>query len=668
MARWFKKFARAAKKYTKGIGSAFTNILSGNIVGGLLDLSLIVFTGGAYAFFLGNGDVILSRDDYRYKNRVRDTRNKYYELWRVIRNKYELDISDSILYDKASEYAKKEADSHFKMLSSLFNPRNLFNTLLSIVGTVVGIVLAPFTGGASGYIVALSLASLGASMLNTIISDNAFLKANFNSGIINSTSIGVQSKSEAYKARNAQITNLLIYNPYAMLPEGSLYKDENAGLVTYRAGLEAPNPMKAINGEKNTNPFAEQITNTAHKHLAGNAEYNPLNLPFPQAEFTLSQKLSRETQSAGIRHYTTQINNGFSELASNYFCAFDSVLFNKLFKKHLEERVDVRIKRLNSYEFLRANKYYQKGERLPTYFVRHTLSTEVKIKDELQKYRNGTDMVLIEDIEYDYKAQANKHIQESFVEYECYKPVYDGDSNITGSMAFRTKNKPYYVSDEYGIGSWWVRSAQYGGGYNEDGSEPSVYIKGYKEIVTNTQYKMMTSVGLTGETYFASYIFDDDSLAIFSGDKEGDPKLFGILPQVTGNIAIFVRKVDSNMPEHLKAFESLEDPYHEMIDNDELLDEFFSYNDIRLLASAKHADLVKTAKEQCKKHNIDYEKVFFYYELASLVDVSSGENDIKVGTNSGYSEDEKASLRRKTTMFSMFAQQMFNIVDKDIEI
>ncbi len=87
--------------------------------------------------------------------------------------------------------------------------------------------------------------------------------------------------------------NALIYHPYEVLAEGSIYKDGAPGSVSY-VGIESFNPMRGILGTKVVNVLGERINNRAHRHMAGNAYYDGLNLDTPKAQhnpfFSLAPK------------------------------------------------------------------------------------------------------------------------------------------------------------------------------------------------------------------------------------------------------------------------------------------------------------------------------------------------------------------------------------------
>uniref|UniRef100_UPI0018F7F3C4 hypothetical protein n=1 Tax=Helicobacter felis TaxID=214 RepID=UPI0018F7F3C4 len=184
-----------------------------------------------------------------------------------------------------------------------------------------------------------------------------------------------------------QITHLLIYNPHAIFPEGSIYKDENPGSLGYRAGLEAPNPMKGILGTKKVNPLAERLTYTAHKRLAGNEAFDPLNLPFPQAKFQEDTRLMQKTQHANLQARHKEIQEGFKELSAQYFGAFDSKVLERLFNQHEAQYINPRIDYINSCAFLEAMRYYARAQRLPLF---EKLEYPASLKLKLSQDKAGT--------------------------------------------------------------------------------------------------------------------------------------------------------------------------------------------------------------------------------------------------------------------------------------
>ncbi|WP_233707903.1 hypothetical protein, partial [Helicobacter bizzozeronii] len=144
-------------------------------------------------------------------------------------------------------------------------------------------------------------------------------------------------------------------------------KGENPGSLGYKAGLEGFSPMKGILNQPTDNRQAEGLNNRAHRHLAGNADYDPLNLPFPKAEFKENTKDTLETYQRNLEHRMEEIKAGFKELSGDYFGAFDTQITQRLFNEHMHKDIHPRINQINAYRFLDQMRYYAKGERLPLF-------------------------------------------------------------------------------------------------------------------------------------------------------------------------------------------------------------------------------------------------------------------------------------------------------------
>ncbi len=103
-------------------------------------------------------------------------------------------------------------------------------------------------------------------------------------GALYSTPLRLKSPTRAF------LSILQMMRARVFLPQGHIYKGENPGSLGYKAGLEGFSPMKSILGTFKENLGAEQLNNRAHRHLAGNADYEPLDLPFPKANIDKSHK------------------------------------------------------------------------------------------------------------------------------------------------------------------------------------------------------------------------------------------------------------------------------------------------------------------------------------------------------------------------------------------
>ncbi|WP_205588386.1 hypothetical protein [Helicobacter vulpis] len=280
--------------------------------------------------------LIWDRSDPKYKNWAREKYQAHLKEYTRIRDQYRLDIEDWVLDNQALKYAIAEADSHFQVFSDAFKGGNLLAfigaLLQAIGGVVMGAIVSVFSLGlASPAGVALmttsiigAIATIAGTITSSIISDYASSAQGFNvqleGALKESTSLSQHSQSTLEHS----IAHDLIFNAYAIFPEGVIYKDENPGGLGYRAGLEAPNCMKGINGTKGPNFFAEQINNTQHRFKAGNTHYDPLHLPFPLAKAQQDYKMHKEIAQQAIKQRMLSIQQGFSELIKEGFGAFDT--------------------------------------------------------------------------------------------------------------------------------------------------------------------------------------------------------------------------------------------------------------------------------------------------------------------------------------------------------
>ena len=357
-----------------------------------------------FGLALTAAEIALREKQRAYKKREY---NKYIAIYRQTNAQYNLGIPDSTLHNSADRYADLNAKRAYPtisgVVSAMFNKKNIWKTITNILGAIVGVVLSIFppTAVAGWVMVAGVVSSIigGVTALTLqVLEIKSTQMLEFRSKQISSLGKGTHLQQEHLKAMNQQITDLLIYNPYAMLPEGELYKKDRAGSIGYQAGLEAPNPMRAINGQYKENALAKQITNTAHTSLPGNKDYNPNPLPFPTQDFKENAKFVKEGIMADVKAHATQIQKGFSILAENYFCFDDESTFKYHFDRNIRERVNPRILRFNCYSFIEQNKYYSKGERLPR-FYHQPLPSQLKYKG-LPKFDDAP-LVFVSSIKYD---------------------------------------------------------------------------------------------------------------------------------------------------------------------------------------------------------------------------------------------------------------------------
>ncbi|WP_235852321.1 hypothetical protein [Helicobacter mehlei] len=307
--------------------------------------------------------LVWSRKSPDYLAFLHDKEADKIKSYNAIVQEHQLDISPQIISAQAYAYAQHEANAHFQVFSDIFKPEKLGEFIASLVEMIVGIALAVFTGGAS---VALAIAQMAMvvarSVLDTMKEDTqSFFDATTNS---------LKQATAVLKGLNEEVPSLvqaLIYHPYAIFPEGHIYKGETPGSLGHKAGLEAYNPMKGINGVYKENMQAEQINTRSHRHLPGNAHYSPLKLPFPKARFKEDTQKTLEGYRRNLDKRMEQIKKGFANLTQEHFGAFDTQVIQRLFNEHMDKDIHPRIDQINSYDFLHKMGYYAKGERLPLF-------------------------------------------------------------------------------------------------------------------------------------------------------------------------------------------------------------------------------------------------------------------------------------------------------------
>ncbi|WP_233705110.1 hypothetical protein [Helicobacter bizzozeronii] len=318
--------------------------------------------------------LVWSRKSPLYLKFFRRKKQEKYEAYQATKKRYHLNISDLILEQQASQYAKHEANSHFQVFSDIFEGENLFKFIGNLISLIASIALSAVDFGASAIesIVSLSM-SITASVVNfgvSVAQDVININAQNAQSFYAQSSSSLQQATSITKSLNEKQNSInynLIYKPYAIFPEGHIYKGENPGSLGYKAGLEGFSPMKGILGQPTDNRQAEGLNNRAHRHLAGNADYDPLNLPFPKAEFKENTKDTLETYQRNLEHRMEEIKAGFKELSGDYFGAFDTQVTQRLFNEHMRKDIHPKIDQINSYRFLEQMRYYSKGERLPLF-------------------------------------------------------------------------------------------------------------------------------------------------------------------------------------------------------------------------------------------------------------------------------------------------------------
>ncbi|GMB92738.1 hypothetical protein NHP200010_04490 [Helicobacter bizzozeronii] len=298
----------------------------------------------------------------------------YIQSYTAIKERHKLNISSNVIASQAREIAKQKANSHFQVFTDIFEGENLIGFIGNLVGLIGGIALAALTFGAATPIAVAKLATsvtasattFAISIAQNVIENNAQLAQSYHAQSVESLQRARQSLANMDETQQKR-SKSLIFNPYAIFPEGHIYKGENPGSLGYKAGLEGFSPMKGILGTFKENLGAEQLNNRAHRHLAGNADYEPLDLPFPKASIDRSHKRAIQDLKLRLEKRFEDIKKGFAELAGEYFGAFDSSILERLFKEHMRAEIHPLINQINTLDFLDKMQFYSKGERLPLF-------------------------------------------------------------------------------------------------------------------------------------------------------------------------------------------------------------------------------------------------------------------------------------------------------------
>ena len=516
-----------------------------------------------FGLALTAAEIALRKKQRAYKKREY---NKYIAIYRQTNTQYNLGIPDNILHNSADRYADLNAKRAYPtisgVVSAMFNKKNIWKTITNILGAIVGIVLSIFppTAVAGWVMVAGVVSSIigGVTALTLqVLEIKSTQMLEFRSKQISSLGKGTHLQQEHLKAMNQQITDLLIYNPYAMLPEGELYKKDRAGSIGYQAGLEAPNPMRAINGQYKENALSKQITNTAHTNLAGNKDYNPSPLPFPTQDFKENAKFVKEGIMADVKAHATQIQKGFSILAENYFCFDDESTFKYHFDRNMKERINPRILRFNCYSFIEQNKYYSKGERLPR-FYHQPLPSQLKYKG-LPKFDDAP-LVFVSSIKYGMGQDVLSATRIDITRYEgdMTSPEKIGDSwgfkkmfeiakalkdlNFWKYNGWFHKNRInlYYDDFTYRGAEEFGEVIFYKERYEKAVENAKITMQEETKNYFNTYYAMLFMLGTSGEVLRSIYALKAEVSSILKGNAPSTKEI----PVVDGEwYAILVAKV-----------------------------------------------------------------------------------------------------------------------------
>lgn len=334
-----------------------------------------------------------SKGYQRIKNRYK---NKRLEAFTTINAEHNLCLPKEWLEAEAEAYGRVKADSEMFLFSELDPLSMVFITVGAILTTIITII-APPAGWLGWTLWGVALGGqVGVSVLT--ITQQGFLDQvaySLQAQTLNTTTQANLTK-KTLEARSNQLSDFLIYNPYAICADGEVYKAGQAGGESFNY-TKAYNPAQGLLGEYTLSPIDELTQNRSHKHLAGNDAYTTAHnpLPIPRKNAKLAFESVQGGIKASIQARLDQINEGYMKLSKEYFGYLD---FGKHIEKYYKHSQDKRIEPLkNRYkqnDFLHKLGNYSKGKRADffyEYLKEHKLSPEQRqkmLQEVLEYYKD----------------------------------------------------------------------------------------------------------------------------------------------------------------------------------------------------------------------------------------------------------------------------------------
>lgn len=280
-----------------------------------------------------------------------------------------LDVPHHILAHHIRDVAVKIHDSNACLPDGLLKFLRVLSWIAITYYAIVSIVAAMFTGGATLVVFVLVcmafstafsfLDSWAAGVLNTNL--DLELKKN-------SMSLSLYKNNNELAKRGAKISNLLIWQPSAMFPMGSVYEQGKAGSESF-CYTQAYDANKGILGISEYSYFDELIQNRAQVSLAGGTQYmsSLLGFDFPLARIEIYDMQKEQLKLTNqCKEWQMRINSFVAALArQGFFMASgnNSITPNKLYEHLINTHIKRRQKEFCTISMLNALKNYNKGLR-----------------------------------------------------------------------------------------------------------------------------------------------------------------------------------------------------------------------------------------------------------------------------------------------------------------
>lgn len=334
-----------------------------------------------------------SKSYQRIKNRYK---NKRLEAFTTINAEHNLCLPKEWLEAEAEAYGRVKADSEVFLFSEL-DPLSMALITVGAILTTIITIIAPPAGWLGWTLWGVTLGGqVGVSVLT--ITQQGFLDQvaySLQAQTLNTITQANLTKN-TLESRSNQLSDFLIYNPYAICADGEVYKAGQAGGESFNY-TKAYDPTQGLLGEYALSPIDELTQNRSHKHLAGNDAYttaqNPLPIPRKKAE--LAFESAQGGIKASIQARLDQINEGYMKLSKEYFGYLDSGKHIEKYYKHSQDkRIEPLKNRYKQNDFLHKLGNYSKGKRADffyEYLKEHKLSTDQRqkiLQEVLEHYKN----------------------------------------------------------------------------------------------------------------------------------------------------------------------------------------------------------------------------------------------------------------------------------------
>lgn len=305
-----------------------------------------------------------------------------------------LDVPYHILAYHIRDVASKIRDSNSCLPKGLLKFVRVLSWIFIVEMLIASIVLSVlaivFTWGA-GIVAVIAIVPMLISTAFSILDSWAVGVLNTNIDLElkkNSLSLSLYKNNNEIAKRGAKISNLLIWQPSAMFPLGSVYEQGKAGSESF-CYTQAYDANKGILGTSEYSYFDEFIQNRAQVSLAGGTQYmsSLLGFDFPLARIEIYDMQKEQLKLTNqCKEWQMRINSFVAALArQGFFMASgdSSITPNKLYEHLINSHIKRRQKEFCTITMLNALKSYNKGLRYQNPMVMNDFASKHDTKQAL---------------------------------------------------------------------------------------------------------------------------------------------------------------------------------------------------------------------------------------------------------------------------------------------